>query len=108
MNCNECRWFDSQKIEDNRFGSKTLLGICRKRPPFVSLWDTDTMTSGWPKTSGCDWCGEWEDIIDDTGTTEEAVPGRRWTDWMDDLDQMPEAVTKVQRPHRTPILRHRV
>jgi len=94
MNCNQCRWFDSQEIKTDRFASKTgtrcvtLVGICRRQPPRrFALPDTNDMTSGWPTTCGYDWCGEWEKMLDDSSKYA-MTPGRRRADWKSDLEQM--------------------
>ena len=101
MNCNECRWFDSQKIEDDQSDGTwriTLLGICRKYPPRRSVFpDTGEEKASWPTTRGCDWCGKWEDVVDDSShTTGLAVPGRRWTDWEDDRQRVIEITQKMK------------
>ena len=102
MNCIECRWFNSQKTEvDQSDGTwrVTLLGNCRKYPPRQFVFpDTSDATSGWPTTRGCDWCGEWEDVVDDSSsTTGPTLPGRRWTDWEYDRERILEVAKKANK-----------
>ena len=107
MNCNECRWFESRNEVDQSDGTQQipLLGTCRKYPPRQFVFSgTGNATSGWPTTRGCDWCGEWEDIVDDSSrTTGPAVPGRRWTDWEDDRQRIMEVAKNANKPQTTPI-----
>ena len=98
MSCNLCRWFESREIKPrlSMTGRKyeILVGNCRRHPPQrMSFPDTEDVTSGWPKTSGHDWCGEWEKMLDDIpnrGSATGKGPGRRWTDWVDDQEQIQE------------------
>jgi len=104
MNCNECRWFKSQKKDLDRSETGTwraiLVGHCRKHPPQrFDLPENKGTISGWPNTCGNDWCGEWEYVIDDSfsrAPLNGAGPGRRWSDWIDDLEQTYEVNEKVK------------
>jgi len=109
MDCNKCRWFDSQKNTTVDWDSKTgtwkpaLAGICRRYPPRRSVFqDTGDATSGWPTTSGHDWCGEWENIVDDSIAMRTAVAGRRRTDWEDDRKRILEATKRIDAQMRRP------
>lgn len=92
MNCNQCRWFESQEIKTDRSVAgrlrEFLVGICRRHSPRRFIFpNSANATSGWPTTCGHDWCGEWEKMLDDSSGT---VPGRRRADWKVDQEQTQE------------------
>ena len=103
MYCTNCRWYESQKIETDGFDSTTeawrftMTGLCRRHPPRRFVFpDTGEERSGWPKTSCENWCGEWEKMLNKSGSG----PGRRQDDWMNDLARIEAATKKAKEQSR--------
>lgn len=100
MNCDECRWFDPSHFKADRFNVQTQtwkftqVGVCRRLTPRqLAIPETGEVNSNWPKVESKDWCGEWEDCIDDSPETVSAIEGepeRRWSEWEEDHALMRE------------------
>ena len=66
MNCESCRWYD------DCLG--TALGRCRKNPPTLFGMPNGEYMSDYPEVGPEDWCGQWQEVIDDV------TPGGNFVD----------------------------
>ncbi len=56
MNCESCRWYEPSPV---------CMGHCRKNQPVIVVRPDGEYISDFPEVGPEDWCGQWQEVIDD-------------------------------------------